>query len=178
MKLKDISKFMSLVLRHEPTKIGIVLDENGWTNVAIFISKMSTKGFTLDMEKLEEVVRSCEKQRFAFNDSKDKIRANQGHSVNIDLGILPTEPPTILYHGTSQNVIPLIKEQGITKQNRQHVHLSAETQTAIKVGSRHGKVVVLTVRALEMHQNGEKFYISENGVWLTDMVATKYIDFK
>lgn len=174
---KEISKFMSLVLRHNPDKIDIILDENGWTDTAVFISKMNTKGFGLDMKKLEEIVQDNDKQRFAFNDTKDKIRANQGHSVDIDLALLPSQPPEILYHGTSENVIPFIKEQGITKQNRQHVHLSTQIETAIKVGARHGKVVVLPVRALEMYQNGEKFYISDNGVWLTDMVATKYIDF-
>ena len=174
---KEISKFMSLVLRHQPEKINIILDKNGWTDVAIFLSQMNTKGFSVDMKKLEEIISINEKQRFALNDTKDKIRANQGHSVEIDLGLSPTEPPQILYHGTSQNAISSIKEQGITKQNRQHVHLSAQMETAINVGSRHGKVVVLTVRALEMHQNGEIFYISDNGVWLTDMIETKYIDF-
>lgn len=174
---KEISKFMSLVLRHQPEKINVVLDENGWTDVAIFLSQMNTKGFSVDMKKLEEIISTNEKQRFALNDTKDKIRANQGHSVEIDLGLSPTEPPQILYHGTSQNAISSIKEQGITKQNRQHVHLSAQIETAINVGSRHGKVVVLTIKALEMHQNGEIFYISDNGVWLTDMIETKYIDF-
>ena len=175
---KEISKFMSLVLRHQPEKINVVLDENGWTDVAIFLSQMNTKGFSVDMKKLEEIISINEKQRFALNDTKDKIRANQGHSVEIDLGLSPTEPPQILYHGTSQNAISSIKEQGITKQNRQHVHLSAQIETAINVGSRHGKVVVLTIKALEMHQNGEIFYISDNGVWLTDMIENKYIDFK
>ena len=175
---KEISKFMSLVLRHQPEKINIILDENGWTDVAIFLSQMNTKGFSVDMKKLEEIISINEKQRFALNDTKDRIRANQGHSVEIDLGLSPTEPPQILYHGTSQNAISSIKEQGITKQNRQHVHLSAQIETAINVGSRHGKVVVLTIKALEMHQNGEIFYISDNGVWLTDMIENKYIDFK
>ena len=175
---KEISKFMSLVLRHQPEKINVVLDENGWTDVAIFLSQMNTKGFSVDMKKLEEIISTNEKQRFALNDTKDRIRANQGHSVEIDLGLSPTEPPQILYHGTSQNAISSIKEQGITKQNRQHVHLSAQIETAINVGSRHGKVVVLTIKALEMHQNGEIFYISDNGVWLADIIETKYIDFK
>lgn len=175
---KEISKFMSLVLRHQPEKIDVILDENGWTDVAVLLSRMNAKGFSLTMKKLEEIVSSNEKQRFAFNTTKDKIRANQGHSVEVDLGLLPTQPPEILYHGTSENVISAIKEQGITKQGRQYVHLSTQIETATNVGSRHGKVVVLTVRALEMHQNGEEFYISDNGVWLTDMIATKYIDFK
>ena len=127
---KEISKFMSLVLRHQPEKINIILDENGWTDVAIFLSQMNTKGFSVDGKKLEEIISTNEKQRFALNDTKDRIRANQGHSVEIDLGLSPTEPPKILYHGTSQNAISSIKEQGITKQNRQH---SARKDTGLSI---------------------------------------------
>lgn len=172
-----ISKFMSLVLRHRPEQIGLNLDENGWTLVVDFLVKMNAKGNNLDIEKLEEIVSTNEKKRFAFNEDKTKIRASQGHSVTIDLALKEITPPDFLFHGTVQKFIDEIKEKGLLKMSRQHVHLSKDEETAVKVGSRRGKPIILIVNTSKMHQDGFKFYQSENGVWLTDNVPSKYIQF-
>lgn len=174
-ELKHISKFISLVLRHEPEAIGLQLDEQGWTNVDELINKISVKGTTIDREILETIVTTNDKQRFAFNDDKTKIRANQGHSITVDLHLQPKVPPTILYHGTAEQHLSGIMNIGLKKKTRQHVHLSANIETAKAVGSRHGKPIVLTIDALKMHQDGCLFYLSENQVWLTDNVPTIYI---
>jgi putative RNA 2'-phosphotransferase len=177
---KTLSKFLSLVLRHQPQLIELELDENGWTTVDELLEKANKngKGIQLDFERLKEIVANNDKQRFTFNETFDKIRANQGHSVDIDLALSPETPPEILYHGTTEKYIFPIKKQGLKKQKRQHVHLSIDTETAIKVGTRHGKPIILKIKALDMHQNGNFFYLSKNGVWLTEKVLPEYIDFE
>ncbi len=173
---KRISKFLSLILRHQPEKIGLTLDENGWAEVDDILEK-SKVSFTY--EELVEVVKTNDKQRFALNDDRTKIRANQGHSLNtVDLDLQPEIPPAFLYHGTVAKFIPEIRLQGLKKMSRQHVHLSVDRDTAAKVGSRRGKPVILSIRALDMHNNGHRFYKSENGVWLTDKVIPAFINFK
>ncbi len=176
-QVKHISKFLSLVLRHEPEQIGITLDEEGWTDVAELIAKMSKKGTRLDFETLQLVVDTNDKKRFAFNEDKTRIRASQGHTVEVDLNLPPQVPPTILYHGTAIKNLPVIKEKGLVRMARQHLHLSAEEGTAKNVGGRHGKPVVLTIQAKTMHEKGYVFYLSANGVWLTDHVPAEFIEF-
>ena len=165
---------MSLVLRHRPEKIGLRLDKNGWADVQELISKMN-----INFQELEYVVENNDKKRFSFNDDKTKIRANQGHSLkNVDLELKNIQPPEFLYHGTVGKFMSAIKDSGLLKMNRQHVHLSKDRETAIKVGSRRGKAIILSIRAGEMYKNGVEFYCSKNGVWLTDHVPVEYIDFK
>ena len=172
-----ISKFLSLVLRHEPESIGIELDENGWTGVLALISKVGRKFPMFNMAMLEEVVEKNNKQRFAFNEDKTRIRANQGHSVKVDLDYEAVEPPEFLYHGTVAGFIRDIQKSGLKKMSRHHVHLSKDLDTAIVVGTRRGKAVILTVRAGAMHRDGHKLYVTPNGVWLADEVPPQYIDF-
>ncbi|WP_415324692.1 RNA 2'-phosphotransferase [Chryseobacterium sp. MMS23-Vi53] len=173
---KKISKFISLVLRHKPEIINLNLDENGWTSVDELITKSkrdSYEGFTF--EELEEMVETNDKKRFIFNEDKTRIRANQGHSIDIDLALKPQQPPEFLYHGTAERNRDSILEKGIEKRNRQHVHLSQDKETATKVGMRHGKPLILIIKTKEMFNDGIEFYLSENNVWLTDFVDTKYI---
>jgi len=175
--LKTLSKFISLVLRHNPALIGIAMDSEGWVDVNELITKSKTQHQHFDFKLLEEVVVTSDKQRFAFNADKSKIRANQGHSINVDLQFQAIEPPQFLYHGTVSKFLDSIKADGLLKMSRTHVHLSKELETAIKVGSRRGKPVVLTINTAQMHLDGFKFYLSENKVWLTDAVPVKYIQF-
>ena len=172
---KTISKFMSLVLRHQPQEIGLILDENGWADVIELIQKSAKKGVRFSMVDLEIVVETNDKKRFAFNEYRTRIRANQGHSIEIDLALKPIVPPEFLYHGTAEKSLNAIFENGIQKMNRQHVHLSQDKETALKVGSRHGKPVILTILSEQMYQDGNLFYQSDNGVWLTDFIDLKYI---
>ncbi|WP_438422519.1 RNA 2'-phosphotransferase [Aquimarina macrocephali] len=175
---KHISKFLSLILRHNPDKVGIQLDEKGWTDVQELLQKVKRHRPELSMDVLEEVVASCDKQRFAFNEDHTRIRASQGHSIQVDLEYQPKQPPEFLYHGTVAKFMDAIREKGLLKMNRHHVHLSKERETAIKVGSRRGKPIILTVRSGEMYAKGIEFYQSDNEVWLTDVVAPEYIEFK
>jgi len=170
-ELTKISKFLSLILRHKPETIGIKLDDHGWAYVKDILI-----GMKIDKDILEEVVSKNNKQRFAFNDDHTKIRANQGHSLRVDLDLKTIKPPDILYHGTNETVVDLILNYGITKRNRQSVHLSENTETAIAVGKRRGKPVVLKVNAGEMHEAGYRFFLSENKVWLTDYVPPNFIN--
>ncbi len=170
-----ISKFLSLVLRHKPETIDLILDDNGWANTNSLIEKISKAGFSIDIEILKHIVVTNIKKRFAFNDDFSCIRASQGHSVTVDLGYTPQQPPTILYHGTAEKNIESIFASGLVKGNRHHVHLSSTTETAITVGSRHGKPVLLEVAAEQMHTDNYHFYISENGVWLIEHVPSKYL---
>lgn len=172
---KNISKFLSLILRHQPETINLKLDKNGWANVEELREKCSKHNVDFTSEELDEVVETNDKKRFIFNEDKTKIRANQGHSVDIDLALKPQQPPEFLYHGTAQTNIESILEKGIEKRNRQHVHLSQDKETATKVGMRHGKPVILTIRTGKMFEDGILFYLSENNVWLTDFVDVKYI---
>lgn len=174
---KEISKFLSLVLRHQPQKIGLIIDENGWVNVDELLNKLNQYHWQIDRQILEEIVKTNDKQRFAFDETKEKIRASQGHSIDVDLGLLPIEPPEILYHGTADKYILSIQKEGLKSQSRQHVHLSENIETATKVGQRHGKVIVLQIKAKEMYKNGFFFYLSANNVWLCDSVPIEFIVF-
>ncbi|BDD03787.1 RNA 2'-phosphotransferase [Aureibacter tunicatorum] len=171
---KKISKFLSLVLRHQPQIIGIKLDAQGWANVEELIHKINAKGRSLDFVTLEQVVETNDKKRFGFNNDKTKIRANQGHSIDINLGYVSKTPPEVLYHGTGSKYVNSIYKSGIQKQSRHHVHLSKDLKTAISVGQRHGKPVVLEILTEKMMHEGFEFFESENGVWLTDEVPVGY----
>ncbi|WP_452600165.1 RNA 2'-phosphotransferase [Pontimicrobium sp. MEBiC01747] len=176
---KRISKFLSLILRHNPDKIGLELDENGWADINELITKANKRNVRFSKENLEDIVETNDKKRFAFNDDKTKIRANQGHSITtIDLKLDALEPPAYLYHGTVGKFINAIKTNGLQKMSRQHVHLTSELETAVKVGSRRGQAIILSIRAKDMHDKGYTFYQSENGVWLTDAVPAEFIAFK
>lgn len=174
---RKISKFLSLVLRHKPEVVGIILDRQGWADTQELLAKLHYKGFQITLEQLQEMVANNDKKRFAFSEDLSRIRASQGHSFEVDLGLLELEPPEILYHGTAVSKISSIKEQGIQKRSRQHVHLSVDVPAAIMVGSRHGKPVALEIRAGEMYKQGNKFFLSENGIWLTDRVPPEFIIF-
>lgn len=171
------SELLSLVLRHQPEFIGIQLDESGWTDVALLLSALARKGTPLSREALQEIVETNEKKRFAFSEDGLQIRANQGHSVEVSLGYVAQIPPAKLYHGTATRFLDSIRAQGLDKRQRHHVHLSADEDTAHKVGGRHGKPAILVVNSKAMHEAGHEFFISENGVWLTDHVPTTFIDF-
>ncbi len=170
-------KFLSLILRHSPQTIGITLDENGWANASELLEGMNKKGYAINMEILQDIVDTNNKKRYSFNDDKTKIRANQGHSVDVDVELKELEPPEELYHGTATRFLDSIKEHGLQKQNRNHVHLSKDKETAAAVGKRHGNPIVLTIKSGEMYRDGYRFYFSENGVWLTDEISVKYIVF-
>lgn len=175
MSLKETSKYMSLILRHKPDAIGITLDEHGWANVDELIAGIA-KDNEFNMEILEEIVRTDEKQRYSFNEDKTLIRANQGHSIPVDVELEEKEPPEVLYHGTGEKFVASIDEQGLIPKSRLYVHLSKDEETAIKVGKRHGKPVIYFVKAKQMHDDGYKFFISANGVWLTKEVPVKYLE--
>ncbi len=175
MDIKRTSKFLSLILRHKPETIGISLDSNGWAGVDELLNKMSQQGTLIELSELETVVAENDKQRFEFNEDRTLIRARQGHSISIELGLEPQEPPNFLFHGTAERNINSIKEKGITKGERHHVHLSLDERTAMNVGMRYGKPVVLTVDARKMYENSHLFFLTENGVWLTEHVPTIYI---
>ena len=174
-QITHISKFLSLVLRHQPETIGIELDQNGWTDVDTLLKNSNSYGIKIDKETLNHIVETNSKKRFAFNETFDRIRASQGHSVEIELGYTSQKPPEILYHGTGEKSVQSILETGLEKQSRQQVHLSADIETAIKVGQRHGKPFVFKVFAEQMINDKFEFFISDNGVWLTDNVPTKYL---
>ncbi|MBB6462216.1 RNA 2'-phosphotransferase [Flammeovirga kamogawensis] len=174
-QLKHISKFLSLVLRHKPETINIQLDENGWAEVDELIEKSNRKGVQFNRATLHHVVETNVKKRFAFNDSLDKIRASQGHSLQVELGYKNQKPPEILFHGTGEQSKQSILKKGLIRKARQHVHLSSDITTAKMVGQRHGKPFIFKVAALEMYNDNFAFFISENGVWLTDNVPSKYL---
>ncbi len=171
----QISKFLSLVLRHKPETIGLELEANGWVAVETLLRKMNDFGKQIDLATLTHVVENNNKTRFAFNEDGTRIRANQGHSLKIDLGYATKDPPETLFHGTAQRFLESIMESGLEKRSRHHVHLSPDRATAIQVGKRHGKPIVLTVLAGEMHRDGHEFFESDNGVWLTDHVPVRYL---
>jgi putative RNA 2'-phosphotransferase len=174
---KKSSKFLSLVLRHKPETIGLDLDKNGWAETHVLLEKLANNNHRIDLKTLKEVVANNDKKRFAFNADKTKIRASQGHSIKVKLGYTVVEPPEMLFHGTATRFLESIQKQGLLKGNRHQVHLSKNKDTATKVGSRHGKVVVLRVKAAEMHKAGFEFFVSENQVWLTDYVPVEYLEF-
>ena len=174
MNLTSTSKFVSLILRHKPEVIGIHLDEHGWADVEELIAGISkTREFNRTM--LEEIVRTDNKQRFIFNENKTKIRANQGHSIPVDVELPEAVPPDRLWHGTGEKYVASIDQQGLISKSRLYVHLSSDAATATKVGSRHGKPVLYIVKTKEMYDDGYKFFLSKNGVWLTKEVPVKYL---
>lgn len=164
------SKFISLVLRHKPDVIGIKLDRHGWANVNELLT-----GVQISLQDLEHIVTTDSKQRYSFNEDKTKIRANQGHSVDVDLELKEAKPPNVLYHGTYSDVVGHILYEGIKKQSRQYVHLSGDIETATKVGARRGKPMIMEIDSEKMYEDGRKFYLSKNNVWLTDYIPSKYI---
>ena len=179
LKMTDMSdtktsKFISLILRHKPETIGISLDEHGWANVDELIDGIR-KSRPFSMEDLERIVANNNKQRFSFNEDITKIRANQGHSIDVDVEPKEMIPPDILYHGTGEKSVPSINKEGLRPMNRLYVHLSKDIETAIKVGSRHGKPVIYLIDCKAMIKDGYKFYLSENSVWLTRSVPTAYL---
>lgn len=170
-----ISKFLSLVLRHQPELINLNMDEQGWVDVHELTEKCATKGVHFTFDELKYVVDSNDKKRFKFNEDFTKIRASQGHSIKVDLGLELKYPPEFLYHGTGKQSVESIKRSGLEKRNRQQVHLSKDKDTATKVGQRHGVPFIFTVRSGDMDRDGFKFFLSDNGVWLTDHVPAKYL---
>ncbi len=171
---RETSKYISLILRHKPEVIGITLDEHGWADVKQLIAGVS-RTHPLTMAQLEEIVRTDSKQRYSFNESHTLIRANQGHSVPVDVELKKTQPPEILYHGTGEKYVPSILKEGLVPKSRLYVHLSADIPTALNVGQRHGKPAVFTVRAGQMVKDGYDFFLSVNGVWLTRRVPAEYL---
>ena len=173
--MKNTSKYISLILRHKPETIGITLDEHGWADVSELIAGVS-KTHPLDMEDLERIVAEDEKQRYSFNEDKTLIRANQGHSIPVDVELEQVEPPEILYHGTATKYEESIDREGLIPKSRLYVHLSGDEETARKVGIRHGKLVLYRIKSGEMHRDGYVFYRSVNGVWLIKAVPVKYME--
>ena len=179
MGRRDIqtSKFLSLVLRHKPDEIGISLDPAGWVPVDELLRACAAHGVAISRDELNAIVAGSDKQRYAFSPDGQRIRANQGHSIAVELGYEPAEPPEILYHGTAQKYLESIRRTGLVKGKRHHVHLSPTRQTASAVGQRHGKLVLLEVQSGRMHQEGHAFYRTPNDVWLTNAVPPEYLVF-
>ena len=166
---------MSLILRHKPETIGISLDEHGWANVDELIAGIArTHEFSMDI--LEEIVRTDNKQRYSFNEDKTLIRANQGHSIPVDVELEEAEPPEQLWHGTGEKYVASIDKQGLIPKSRLYVHLSKYKETAINVGKRHGKPVLYIVKVGDMVRDGYQFFLSKNGVWLTKEVPVEYLE--
>jgi putative RNA 2'-phosphotransferase len=172
------SKFLSLILRHEPERVGLKLDSAGWVGVAELLEAVNQNGVSLTLDQLKHVVETNDKKRFAFSEDGERIRASQGHSIEVDLQYERQTPPELIYHGTSERFLESIRATGLTKGQRHHVHLSPDPQTATKVGQRRGRPVVLTIRSGEMHRQGHVFYRAANGVWLVDYVPAQFIEFK
>ncbi|SEO75284.1 putative RNA 2'-phosphotransferase [Actinacidiphila rubida] len=165
-----ISRFLSMVLRHQPDAVGITLDEGGWVDVEVLRAACAAKGRRFSRADLDHMVATNAKQRFAFSADGRRIRANQGHSIEVDLGLAAATPPAVLYHGTAAATLPAILREGLRPMTRQDVHLSADRDTAVRVGARHGRPVVLEVDAAALAAAGHTFRVSANGVWLTDAV--------
>ncbi len=170
-----VSKLLSLVLRHDPARIGLALDGAGWASVEELLACLRAEGVVIDRPFLDHLVETNPKRRFAFSEDGTRIRASQGHSIEVDLGLPPMVPPAVLYHGTASRSLEAIRAEGLKAMERQHVHLSPDEATATAVGSRHGKPVVLTVKSGEMHRDGFVFFHSANGVWLVESVPAGYI---
>jgi len=169
------SKLLSRILRHDPASVGLTLDPGGWLAVDDLLAALQRRGHGVDRAVLEHVVATNDKQRFAFDPTGARIRASQGYSIGVDLGLMPMAPPAELYHGTPERTAPLIAREGIRKMGRDHVHLSPDAATATRVGARRGKPHVFAVDAAAMHRDGHVFFLSENGVWLTDHVPPGYL---
>lgn len=175
MSHNKTSRFLSMILRHKPEVIGITLDEHGWASVSELIEGVS-RTRTFNMQILEQIVAEDEKQRYSFNEDKTLIRANQGHSIPVDVELEKVVPPEILYHGTGEKYTESIDVQGLIPKSRLYVHLSGDPETARKVGSRHGNPVIYIVKAGEMHRDGGLFFRSVNGIWLTEKVPVRYLE--
>ena len=176
-ELVRASKFLSLILRHEPEQVGLKLGEAGWVSVEELLQAVNGHGMALTLDQLKHIVATSDKKRFAFSQDGQRIRASQGHSVEVDLQYAPQPPPELLYHGTATRFLNGIRKEGLRKMGRHDVHLSVETKIAHKVGGRHGKPVSLVIRASEMHRARFVFRCSANGVWLVDDVPPRFIDF-
>lgn len=174
-ELTKLSKFISFVLRHKPEVAKLDMDEYGWVKTEDLIKGLNEAGYIINLEDLTTIVDTDNKSRYSFNNDRSKIRANQGHSIKVNLELSAIEPPHILYHGTASKFLDNILKEGIKSKSRVYVHLSLDKDTAIEVGSRHGQPVVLTIDTKKMYEDGLDFYLSENGVWLTDFVDKKYI---
>jgi putative RNA 2'-phosphotransferase len=170
-----LSKFLSFVLRHRPDSIGLALDPHGWANIDDLMGMGNAAGTRFGREDLLHVVETSDKKRFSVSPDGLRIRAAQGHSASVELGLLPQEPPEVLYHGTATRFFESILSEGLKPQDRRHVHLSLDEATAHRVGKRHGKPVILRVEALRMHTKGFTFYLADNGVWLTDRVPPEFL---
>lgn len=177
MNEKDISKFLSLILRHKPETIGIALDEHGWANVDELLAGMG-KNCSIDMNLLEKIVADDEKQRYSFNEDRTLIRANQGHSIPVDVEFVCKTPPEVLWHGTAEKYVDSINREGLIPKSRLYVHLSLEYEAAVKVGARHGKPVVFMIDTKRMVSDGYDFFLSVNGVWLVKCVPVQYLERK
>jgi putative RNA 2'-phosphotransferase len=171
----ELSKFLSFVLRHKPDAIGLVLDAQGWVSVDELVQKGNAAGTRFSRDNLLQVVETSDKKRFSVSADGQRIRAAQGHSVSVELGLLRREPPTVLYHGTATRFVESILSEGLKPQKRQQVHLSADVATAERVGQRHGKPVIFKIEALHMHQLGFEFFLADNGVWLIDQVPPDFL---
>lgn len=174
-KLKRISKTLSYVLRHQPDSIGITLEPAGWVEVDVLLAALRRSGTSVERAVLDQVVAENDKQRFEFDDSGRRIRARQGHSTEVDLGYEPATPPAVLFHGTAIHNLTSIRERGLVKGNRHHVHLSTNRETMVAVGRRHGKPIVLAVDSAAMHAAGHSFFLTANQVWLTEHVPPQFL---
>lgn len=174
-RLIKISKYLSKHLRHQPERLGLTLQPGGWVPVAELLAACTRHQFPVTRAELDEVVARNNKQRYAYDPTGALIRANQGHSVAVDLQLEPREPPAVLYHGTGHNTAALIAEQGLHRMARHHVHLSPDAETARVVGARHGRPVIFEIDAAAMRDAGHAFYRSDNGVWLTNHVPPAYL---
>lgn len=177
-RLERLSKFISMILRHKPEAIGITLDEHGWADVDELIKGINETGEEIEFSKdtLETIVKTDKKQRYSFSQDKTLIRANQGHSIPVDVELEKKEPPKVLYHGTGVKSVKAIQEQGLLPMERLYVHLSTDVETATNVGKRHGTPVIFQVNAEQMQKDGYDFFQSVNGVWLTKEVPAKYLE--
>jgi len=174
--LDRLSIFLSMLLRHKPEEANITLDEHGWADVDELLKGINDTGRVIDREILDEIVRTDNKQRYSFNEDGTLIRANQGHSISVDVELQEQEPPEFLFHGTAARSLGSILQEGLKPMSRLYVHLSVDMETALKVGRRHGEPVILGIHSGEMHKRGGAFYLSKNGVWLTEKVDVRYIE--
>lgn len=174
-RLVKVSTYLTKHLRHRPERLGLQLEPGGWVQVDNLLEACRQASFELSPEELVEVVERNDKRRFSFDAAGTRIRANQGHSIAIDLQLEPVQPPTVLYHGTGESAVAWILKQGLQPMGRHHVHLSNDTGTAIKVGARHGRPKVLQIDARRMHLDGGVFFRTDNDVWLTDHVPVEYL---
>jgi putative RNA 2'-phosphotransferase len=174
-RLTTVSKYLAKNLRHAPHELGLTLQPGGWVSVDDLLAAARSHGFPISYDELVECVETNDKRRYSFDGTGDLIRANQGHSVEVDLHLEEREPPEVLYHGTVERFLPSILAEGLHKGQRHHVHLSRDVETARRVGARRGQPVVLTIDAGQMHRDGDKFFVSANGVWLTEAVPPSYL---